>query len=78
MVQDTIGGGSITVSGWYDNNASKLDIIITDDSALDVSMIDQLVQAMSVFDIDYAGDGVVSQNTQTQLDQVMAESWQVS
>jgi Ca2+-binding RTX toxin-like protein len=68
---------SITYQDWFSNSSNQVDQIQSQESVLLNSSVNQLVAAMSIFDIDTGVGSIMPAETSDALASVYAETWQL-
>ncbi len=77
LVIDVVGTNDrVTVQNWYWGKNFQLDAIETSDLVLENDQVNQLVNAMAVFDVPIGFGTVVPQEVKDQFSPVLAYSWQ--
>ncbi|MCP4090976.1 MAG: hypothetical protein GY746_14475, partial [Gammaproteobacteria bacterium] len=77
LVVDVIGTDDrVTIKNWYLGEEYQLDEIKVESHMLQNNQVDQLVNAMAVFDIPTGVGAVVPQDAKDQLAPVIASTWQ--
>ena len=65
----------VQVDNWFSNANYQVDSIATTDATLAAEKVDQLVNAMAVFDAPSGAVAVTPQDVQDQLAPVLIETW---
>ena len=77
-LQITVAGteDQATISNWYSSSHYQLDRVEVGDSVLLNNKVDQLVSAMAAYSVPDGVGNDISQETKTDLQSVLAASWQ--
>ncbi|MCX4025371.1 calcium-binding protein [Spartinivicinus marinus] len=77
MVVDVVGSDDqVTIQNWYSGENYQLDKIETENARLDLSQLDNLVQAMAAFNEYETADGNLTPDAQVALTPMLAAAWQ--
>ena len=71
----TLTADEVLVRDWYVSENHELDVIATDTGMLSNEKIDQLVNALSTYELPAATGDALTQEMQTALQQAVVESW---
>ncbi|MGI0117605.1 calcium-binding protein [Zooshikella sp. RANM57] len=77
LVVDVIGSSDqTTIQNWFSGENYQLDSIETENSTLDLSQLNNLVQAMAAFNDYETADGSLTSDAQVAIAPVLATAWQ--
>ena len=68
----------VTVAHWFSSSVYQVDVLETEGFALDNDKVQQLVIAMSAFDVPQGVGGVITQEIENELRPILASTWQPS
>ncbi|WP_053981906.1 calcium-binding protein [Marinagarivorans algicola] len=79
LLISTVGSEErVSVNSWFSSPYYQLDEIATADGAVSAAQVEQLVNAMAVFDVPTGAGAVLSQEQDALVQTLVAEVWQVS
>lgn len=79
-LQITVAGtdDQVSISNWYSNANYQLDEIEVSTSVLLNNQVDQLVSAMSTYNVPSGAGNVIPQDVKDELSTVLAQTWQAA
>ena len=68
----------VIIKNWYGDDADQLDALCAGEYQLMRTQVDQLVNAMAVFDIPEGIDAVIPEQARFELEPVLTSVWQLA
>lgn len=79
LIVDVVGTDDwVKINDWYVDDSNQLDTIEASNLLLHRDQVDQLVNAMAVFDVPDGVGAVVPEDVRQQLEPTLTSVWQVS
>ena len=78
MIRNLADEHSVTVENWFDSPDNQIDQVVTDEMVLHQTQMDQLIQAMTTFNVDTgAGEIVLNPEQKDHMSSIIANTWSI-